>query len=144
MHSILLAKEERRTILRSQWIWDQERQHKNSPIEGHMKSNTNRFDHTLWYYEKHAEVFISNTINADMEDKRRCFLAYLPEGSRILDFGCDTGRDTKTFFELGYEVTALDGSEMLCQIAGDLTGLPVRCMDFREYSPVAEEYYEGI
>jgi SAM-dependent methyltransferase len=79
-----------------------------------------------------------------MESIRSRFLAYLPTGCRILDFGCGTGRDTKAFQELGYDVTAIDGSEALCGIARSLTSLPVRCLDFRNYKPEEGEIYEGI
>ena len=104
---------------------------------------TFRYD-TLQYYEDHAEEFTVNTINADMKDIRGRFLSYLPAGSRILDFGCGTGRDSKVFHELGYEVSALDGSETLCRIAEEHTGLSVRCLDFRNYTPGEGEHYEGI
>ena len=109
-----------------------------------MMSESDRFDHTLKYYEEHAEEFAAGTVNANMKEIRRRFLDYLPEDARILDFGCGTGRDTKAFRELGYEVTALDGSQSMCRIAGDLTGIPVKCMDFRDYSPAAGESYDGI
>lgn len=101
-------------------------------------------DPTLRYYENHAEEFAANTVHADMEDVRSRFLAHVPEGGRILDFGCGTGRDTKAFLGLGYQVTALDGSKTLCRIASDYTGVPVRCMDFREYTPEEGEVYDGI
>ena len=107
-------------------------------------SEPTQFDPTLQYYEDHAEDFTASTINADMEAMRRRFLAYLPEGARILDFGCGTGRDTKAFRELGYEAAALDGSESMCRVAGDLTGIPVRCVDFRDYAPAEGECYDGI
>ena len=99
---------------------------------------------TIQYYEEHAEEFTTNTINADMASIRSRFLAYLPKGCRILDFGCGTGRDSKAFLYLGYDVTAIDGSEALCGIAQSLTGLPVRCLDFRDYTPEEGEVYEGI
>ena len=79
----------------------------------------NDTDPTLRYYEDHAEEFTANTIDADMKDIRSRFLSHLPEGARILDFGCGTGRDTKAFLDLAYEVAALDGSPSLCRIAGD-------------------------
>ena len=101
-------------------------------------------DTTIQYYEEHAEEFTTNTINADMASIRSRFLAYLPKGCRILDFGCGTGRDSKAFQELGYDVTAIDGSEALCGIAQSLTGLPVRCLDFRDYTLEEGEVYEGI
>ena len=101
-------------------------------------------DCTLRYYEDHAEEFAASTLDADMEEIRFRFLTHLPAGASILDFGCGTGRDTKAFRELSYEVTALDGSEKLCRIAGDLTGIPVKCMDFRDFSVEEGEYYDGI
>ena len=101
-------------------------------------------DTTILYYEEHAEEFTTNTINADMASIRSRFLVYLPKGCRILDFGCGTGRDSKAFQELGYDVTAIDGSEALCGIAQSLTGLPVRCLDFRDYTLEEGEVYEGI
>ena len=101
-------------------------------------------DSTLRYYEDHAEEFASNTVNADMEDIRSRFLANLSAGRRILDFGCGTGRDAKAFLEQGYEVSALDGSKTLCRLASEYTGIPVRCMDFRDFIPKEGEYYAGI
>ena len=101
-------------------------------------------DPTLRYYEEHAEEFAANTIGADMEAVRSRFLSHLPAGARILDFGCGTGRDSKAFHDLGYEVRALDGSEALCRIAGEHAGVPVRCADFRDYTPEKDEHYEGI
>ena len=82
----------------------------------------NDTDPTLRYYEDHAEEFTANTIDADMKDIRSRFLSHLPAGARILDFGCGTGRDTKAFLDLAYEVAALDGSPSLCRIAGEYTG----------------------
>ena len=111
---------------------------------GSLIIEQNDTDPTLRYYEDHAEEFTANTIDADMKDIRSRFLTYLPEGARILDFGCGTGRDTKAFLDLAYEVAALDGSPSLCRIAGEYTGIPVQCMDFREYSPAEGEYYDGI
>ena len=104
----------------------------------------NEEDFTIQYYDDHAEEYKANTIGVDMGDIRSRFLAHLPEGARILDFGCGTGRDTKAFRDLGYEAAALDGSEKLCRIAEDYTGIPVKCMDFRDYSPAEGEYYDGI
>ena len=109
-----------------------------------IRSKGGEADPTLRYYEDHAEEFAANTVDADMEDIHSRFLAHLPEGGRILDFGCGTGRDTKAFLGLGYQVTALDGSETMCRIAADHTGIAVRCMDFREYAPEGGEAYDGI
>lgn len=66
----------------------------------------------------------------------------LPEHPSILDFGCGSGRDTRYFLEYGCRVTAIDGSEELCRIAGELTGIRVKHMYFQDLSDL--ELYDGI
>ena len=60
----------------------------------------------------------------------------------ILDFGCGAGRDTKYFLSRGYQVDAIDGSEQLCRIASEYTGIKVRQMLFQELDE--KEKYDGI
>ena len=66
----------------------------------------------------------------------------MPPQGKILDFGCGSGRDTKFFLERGYRVDAVDGSEELCRIASDYTGIQVRQMLFQDLDAV--EQYDGI
>ena len=66
----------------------------------------------------------------------------LPVGSRILDFGCGSGRDTKYFLEKGYRVEATDGSSELCKLASAFTGIEVKEMLFQDLD--ASGKYEGI
>ncbi len=70
------------------------------------------------------------------------FLTKLEKGSNILDFGCGSGRDTKYFFEQGYNVEAIDGSAELCKLAGEYTGIKVKNILFQELSEV--DKYDGI
>lgn len=70
------------------------------------------------------------------------FLGKIPTGSRILDFGCGSGRDTKYFLERGYQVNATDGSEEMCRLASTFTGIEVEKMLFQELDASAE--YDGI
>lgn len=58
------------------------------------------------------------------------------------DFGCGSGRDTAYFLKKGYKVDAIDGSEKLCKIASDNTGIAVKHMLFQELYAVDE--YDGI
>ena len=69
---------------------------------------------TLDYYARNADSFVSGTISADMAETRSRFTAHLPASALILDFGCDSGRDTKAFLDAGFRVEATDGSEALC------------------------------
>ena len=120
------------------------KEYDSSILQTESDSEQSAVNTTIQYYEEHAEEFAANTLGADMESIRSRFLAYLPTGCRILDFGCGTGRDSKAFLDLGYDVAAIDGSEALCQIARSLTGRPVQCLDFRNYTPEEGEVYEGI
>lgn len=87
---------------------------------------------TLNYYNQNAEVFTKNTINVDFKSTQERFLKKLPDASDILDFGCGSGRDTKYFLSQGNSVTATDGSEELCRLASEYTGIPVKHMLFQD------------
>ena len=97
---------------------------------------------TLNYYAENAADFAADTVNVDFSATQERFLALLPAGASILDFGCGSGRDTKAFLERGYRVTAVDGSPELCTLASAYTGIPVRQMLFAKLDDV--EAYDGI
>ena len=97
---------------------------------------------TIDYYNKHAEEFTASTVEIDMESLYPPFLAELPEGARILDVGCGSGRDTRAFKNKGYQVDAIDYSEELIKKATELTGIQVKYQSFYELSEVA--VYDGI
>ena len=71
------------------------------------------------YYDENAQEFFDGTVNADMSKHHEEFLKYIPENGHILDAGCGSGRDTKIFKDLGYEVTAIDGSLEMCRLASE-------------------------
>ena len=102
----------------------------------------NQDDKTLEYYNQNASDFAEGTRFADMKDSRLRFAVCLPPKGTILDFGCGSGRDTKAFLEAGFQVDAVDGSEELCAVASEYTGITVRRMLFSELD--AREYYDGI
>ena len=97
---------------------------------------------TLDYYNKFAERFTADTGTVNFMEMQHKFLNMLPEHPSILDFGCGSGRDTKYFLEHGCHVTAIDGSEELCRIAGEFTGIRVKHMYFQDLSDL--ELYDGI
>lgn len=97
---------------------------------------------TIDYYNKHAEEFTASTFEVDMESLYRPFLAELPGGTRILDVGCGSGRDTLAFKNKGYHVDAIDYSEELVKKATRLTGIPIKLQSFYEID--ADEAYGGI
>ncbi len=97
---------------------------------------------TLKYYNENARAFADGTLNVDFKETQDRFLQKIPAGGRILDFGCGAGRDTKYFILNGYEVEALDGSEEMCRIASEYSGIAVRKALFEELA--AKEEYDGI
>ena len=83
------------------------------------EKNTNR---TIEYYNKYADRYSDVTRNADMSDIYKRFEEHLKPGSRILDLGCGSGRDSKYFLDKGYDVVSLDASEAMCRKTQELTG----------------------
>lgn len=97
---------------------------------------------TLDYYNSKAKDFVSGTVDIVFTEIQDIFLECVPVGGKILDFGCGSGRDTKYFLSKGYNVDAIDGSEKLCKIASEYTGVQVKQMLFEELDVVEE--YDGI
>lgn len=97
---------------------------------------------TLNYYNKKTKEFVSGTVDVVFTEIQDMFLQYVPDGGKILDFGCGSGRDIKYFLSKGYDVDATDGSEELCRIASNYSGITVKHMLFEELDVV--EKYDGI
>ena len=97
---------------------------------------------TSQYYSDNSQEFFESTVIADMTPQYEHFLKYFPSESNILDLGCGSGRDTKAFLKMGYDVEAIDGSEEICRLASDYTGITVKCMDFMELNSI--ERYDAI
>ena len=100
------------------------------------------FENTINYYNSKSEKYTNTTQTVDFEVTQKRFLRKLQPASRILDFGCGSGRDTKYFLSQGYTVDAIDGSEEMCKIAAEYTGIPVKQMLFQQLDE--REKYDGI
>jgi len=99
-------------------------------------------NNTLNYYNKNAELYFKQTVEADLEENYNRFLSKIAKNSYILDFGCGSGRDSKFFIENGYKVKAIDGSKQMCELARKYINQEVECMDFSELSD--EDTYDAI
>lgn len=97
---------------------------------------------TLNYYNSNAAVFSETTKNVDFSEVQQIFTKHLSPDASILDFGCGSGRDTKYFLNHGYHVTATDGSDVICKMATDYTGIQVKQMLFEELDD--RNQYDGI
>ncbi|MGB9095598.1 MAG: class I SAM-dependent methyltransferase, partial [Erwinia sp.] len=94
------------------------------------------------YYQQNAQRFYDDTVDVDMSAVYQPFLAHIKPGARILDAGCGSGRDTKAFTEMGFEVDAFDASRELVERAKFLSGKPVEVMRFQALTAV--DKYDGI
>ena len=97
---------------------------------------------TIDYYNENAQTFAEGTVSVDFSEIQNQFCKRLPSKAHILDFGCGSGRDTKYFLEQGFQVDAMDGSETLCKLASEYTGIVVKHMLFQELN--VKDQYDGI
>ncbi len=84
------------------------------------------------FYDNDPEGYSKKTFDADVSEIRDRFLKYVPKGSKILDLGCGSGRDTLFFSRNGYVPVPVDGSEGMCAIARRNTGIEVRRLMFSD------------
>lgn len=99
-------------------------------------------NNTIQYYQQNAERFSLETRSVDFSETQNRFMNKLKSRAKILDFGCGSGRDTKCFLAHGFQVEAIDGSEELCKIASEFTGIEVKHLLFQELAE--ENKYDGI
>ncbi len=97
---------------------------------------------SIEFYNKNAEQFFNETLNADMSAICEKFLKYIKHGSRILDAGCGSGRDSLYFLKRGYEVVSIDASEEMARMSSQLTGQKTLKMRFDEINFDSE--FDGI
>ena len=97
---------------------------------------------TIGYYDANARRFIADTANVEFGALQRAFAGMRPEGGRILDLGCGSGRDSLAFLKAGFLVDAVDGSTEMAKAASELTGLPVAHAFFADYEPAG--VYDGV
>ena len=87
---------------------------------------------TNQYYSNNLEEFVTRTSQIDMSEIYGRFLPLLKSGCHILDAGCGAGRDTRFFIDSGFQVSAFDQNEKLCDFAAKNTGIDVKLMTFLE------------
>ena len=93
---------------------------------------------TLTYYNQNADAFIAGTQSADMSEQYCFFLKHITPGGKLLDLGCGSGRDSAYFSALGFDVTAIDGSEELCKRVKENHGIEALCLRFEDIAFQAE------
>ena len=94
------------------------------------------------FYDRDPEGYSVKTFTADVSELRNRFTSLLPEGASVLDLGCGSGRDSLAFHDMGYRVTSIDGSEGMCRVARENTGLDVRHLMFGDLDYIDE--FDGV
>lgn len=94
------------------------------------------------YYNRHAADFYDRTVELDLKEELERFILLLPEGAAVLDLGCGSGRDSLYMKEEGLDVTAMDASEELCELAQIHIGQDVLLMRFEEIDFM--EVFDGV
>lgn len=97
---------------------------------------------TIEYYDVNAQRFISSTVRANMRPLLSEFLKLVPDGGRVLDWGCGSGRDTLAMASAGYDVVPSDLSDAMADATEALTGIAVRRESFSDLDD--EEVFDGI
>lgn len=97
---------------------------------------------TLNAYEACAEKFAKNTESLHPQDQARHFLESLP-GKRILDLGCGPGRDALIFARQGFQVTGVDLSPKMIEMAKSKVAAQFHVMDIEnlDFPPC---HFDGI
>ncbi len=97
---------------------------------------------TIDYYQQNADEFFNGTINVDMSNIYQHFTKDLPANTLILDAGCGSGRDSKAFLDMGYQVEAFDASSEMVKRASKHTGLNVKHAVFDDVTAI--DKYDAI
>lgn len=94
------------------------------------------------YYNQYAHEYFDRTVELDLSESWERFMELLPDGGSILDLGCGSGRDSAYFKANGYDVTAVDGSEQMCSLAGIHIGQDVLNLKFSDID--FDEVFDGV
>ncbi len=97
---------------------------------------------TIDYYNKNAREYINLTREVSSENRQQMLLKYLHPSAYILDLGCGSGKDSKSFIDKGYQVYSLDGSEQMAKLASDYIGKEVVCKKIEEIN--FQEEFDAI
>jgi 2-polyprenyl-3-methyl-5-hydroxy-6-metoxy-1,4-benzoquinol methylase len=97
---------------------------------------------SIEFYQNNADEFFTGTVNVDMTNIYQRFTKNIQTNALILDAGCGSGRDSKAFIDMGYQVDAFDASSELVARASNYTGLNVKLALFDDVTAI--EQYDAI
>lgn len=97
---------------------------------------------TLDYYSREAAAYADTTASEADSPSMARFIAMLPAGGAVLDFGSGPGWAAARFRDLGFAVRAMDGSEGLAEEGRRRYGLKIEVRRFDAFE--AEAAFDGI
>jgi len=97
---------------------------------------------TIAVYDSKAAEYDALVSSEGPSERLAAFIAALPKGGRVLDFGCGTGSAATAMREHGLKVTALDASLEMVNLAKRRFDLDVTLGTFDDLD--AENEYNGI
>lgn len=97
---------------------------------------------TIDFYNNNADNYYEQTASVDFSDLYERFLKYIPEGGRIMDVGCGSGRDAGAFCRMGFRAEGLDAAEELAALAGEKQGINVTVCNMEDW--ITDRPYDGI
>ncbi len=97
---------------------------------------------TAQYYETHSASFIAETAALDLSTLYPRFLQQVPDHGYILDAGCGSGRDSKAFKDMGYQVLAVDSCPAFVQQTQHFANVPTQQLKFEDFA--FEACFDGI
>jgi ubiquinone/menaquinone biosynthesis C-methylase UbiE len=80
------------------------------------------YDEASDIYDTYEGLFFPYLFDRIDEILKRDMIPSLPQGAKVLDIGCGTGRQTRLFKERGYDVTGIDISSGLVKVANKKLG----------------------
>ncbi|WP_171246556.1 class I SAM-dependent methyltransferase [Isoptericola sediminis] len=105
-----------------------------------------RADHYDGFAREYQEANASGLFNTYYERPAMLRLAGDVRGRRILDVGCGTGPLTAELRDRGAEVTGLDGSPAMIELAREHLGddVPLHVADLAEPLPFADDTFDDV
>lgn len=96
----------------------------------------------LEFYQRNSDHYLKESLGFDMHLLRKKFIDLIPGNGHILDLGCGSGRDSHAFLNLGYRVSATDGSAEIARATSQYLGQPVTTQRIQDLDAV--EIFDGI
>ena len=97
---------------------------------------------TLAFYTREAKSYADYASQEKRSPLLIRFTELLPQGGRVLDFGCGSGWAAGRFAQMGFAASGFDGSAGLAEEARQRYGIEVEVGHFEDFSATA--VYDGI